>query len=377
MKMLFHILKIHSGIDGVNPVFTTNYVVANPDYEKIKNNLYKKFEFNKFPIVPKRWERGELLNTVINGMNEGIWQPEYHGLVHIDPNAWLDLLIHNDNNTIKLFQVESYGGINSRNSEYNISQSKHVQTDIIRTGINIFNETFQYSPVSSISPYYRWDSRTEDILSKEGIKIIQAKNRQGGNDTVHDKLFGNILKFFNIKDTYHNKLIINGDRNVKYDLVYLNRNIDFEPQEYTNKDKIIINTINNITEKWNKNEVPIISSHRYNYVGFDSKACKENLFLLDRLLTEIENANPKVIYLTDMELGQVYQRGYSIRKFKNNIVIRNISEGKKYIAINLDGYAKIKNIHIYTLSENAACNIYSNNNYIEISEDTICKVIYE
>lgn len=335
LKKLFAVLNKHRGADQLPAVFTANYVMCSPDYEKIKEDQYNRFYNLCLPAVPKSWERGDFLSTAREGIQAGVWVPEYHGMLHANPNIFMERLNSFDNTTRQLFDTESYAGMNGENCpEYDPKVSIDQQRAMIKEGIGIFIKVFGTAPTSSVSPFYVWQQRTEEILASQRVRVIQGKNvHTMRGEALIDKLMGKVLNISGYRSSNRGWQIRMGDRNVKTGLTYLLRNVKFEPMVLKESENIddIVGTILQLLAA---NQPVVVSTHRFNYVSLDPR---KNVYirLLDDLLRKIERVRPDVVYLTDSELAQLFELGYSVRTFGNMIVIRNFSDEQKTVHVDV------------------------------------------
>lgn len=377
MELIFSILKDHVGGDGVHPVVTANYVLHSPDYEKIEKKSFDKFYSLRHPEVSRHWQRGNYLETATDGVKLGVWQPEYHGMLHMNPYKWISLLGKNDFVARSLFSFDSYAGMNSINGpEYSDELTVEQQQFLIDTGYDSFREVFGYHANSSIAPFYVWQSRTEKILSDKGVKVIQAKNMQnhGLQETsIVSKLIGKILNYIGYKSSDKFWQIEMGDYNVKLDLIYLNRNVYFEP--VSKKENIVDQTVNDIKQAWAKNQPAVLNTHRSNYVSLDVDQTKKGLSSLNKLLSTLEQKYPNISYLTDWELSQLYSSGYSVRHYGETTIIRNFTDMDKKVKIELPNNSRITNS--YCAPSNSSYD-YSNipgGINVTLTPHTTCKLI--
>ncbi len=335
LDKLFQLLLKNRGADGIPASITANYIMFNPEYKGIKAKSYAHFVFRQIPGVPNRWFRGNFVKKAKEGVSMGVWSPEYHGTLHMDPWRWMELLRKRDKPTLKLFVMESYAGMNGFNSpEYAQSLSDSQQRTLVKRGLKAFKATFGFSAHSSIAPYYQWQMRTEKILAKRGIKAIQGKRKQAGYQRpFFDKIAGKILNLMGYKSADKPWQINPGDYNVKLGIIYLVRNAKFEPIRFGAR--AVNEALTEIRKAWAKGEPAIVSTHRFNYVTHDETTNLKNLVLLDSLLRKIKEMEQNVLFLTDWELIQLYLRGYSVRRFGNKLVIRNFSEVPKIVAIEI------------------------------------------
>lgn len=338
LDRLFTILLKHKGGDRRNVIFQANYIMASPDYEKIKQFNYTVYKDLVIPNVPKGWERGDFVAKAKLGVELGVWRPEYHGNSHLNELMWINLLSSKEKLTCQSFEAEVFQTFNHEiSAEYDEKLSIKQQAKNISAGVERFKNLFGYFPFSSIAPSYVWQGETEKILSKKGIKVIQAKNYQQIRRNLATKVTDKVINYLGKKSSDKPWQIKMGDYNMGYDLVYLNRNVDFEPRGKADSEskKGAKGAYTNIVSAWDRNEPAIINTHRINYVSLDEESMSENMKQLDRLLEMIEREHPEAIYLTDWEVAQLYRGGKSVLEYGNSIICRNFSSAEREFEIKI------------------------------------------
>src|SRR5690606_16235709 len=78
-------------------VFTVNNIVANPDFEKIKKSNFQEYHFEPFTETLKKYPKhGEVEKLYREGIESGIFRPQFHGREHLHVNNWMTSLQNND-----------------------------------------------------------------------------------------------------------------------------------------------------------------------------------------------------------------------------------------------------------------------------------------
>ena len=94
---------------GKKPKITLNYVMANPDFQKIRESGYKEYFFEKFTETYKRaCGGGKSLELIKKGMHLGYFLPQFHGREHVHVPFWLDQL-HNGNEVYRAHLIQVFG----------------------------------------------------------------------------------------------------------------------------------------------------------------------------------------------------------------------------------------------------------------------------
>ncbi len=308
MRELFAILTKHKGADGNSAVFTAYTAMGNPDFDAIKANNFTKYI--DIPInkgFPAPWQGEGIIDTMLKGMKLGVWQPEYHAMLHhTSPRLWLKLLNENSPDgelARELFEMRSYYQMKHipEFHGYNI----HEQYDMISTGFRRFKETFGYAPNAAVTS----DAfpETELVWQALGINTIPLKNCRvnTGEVVVYP------TKPWNMQDVYA-KI---GDCSKIADACFLTRNVFLEVGNSLDE---AVTTVSKVLKIYK--EPVVISSHRANYCGFDRDVVKQRLERLDAVLSELDKMG--VYYLTSAELSSIYRKGCSARKVGSKTLFR-------------------------------------------------------
>ena len=112
LEKLYQILSKHRDVSGQHPVFTCNFIVANPDFEKIQNGGYENYFYKSLSEgLPSKWERGNLYQKYMEGIDKGLIYPGFHGREHFNEEIWLRLLRANDKLATALFKEQMMFGM--------------------------------------------------------------------------------------------------------------------------------------------------------------------------------------------------------------------------------------------------------------------------
>lgn len=300
LDRLYSILEKYTDCRGRHPVFTANIIVANPDFAAIRNNNFQSYISLKPSI--------DLIIKWKEGINRGVFFPQYHGYTHFNYQWWLRDLRNNDYFVKKLFDLGvaripsfkvgqkryDYGG---EYVDLSVSPSKEFsyeeQQDIVRKGMDTFEGIFGYKSLTTIAPFYLWDENTEKAWQGFGIKYIQGSNYH-------------IIGYDEQKEPIRKRYFL-GQIN-RLGQVYLLRTCSFE--EFGGKIDAWKSTMKEISRAFKRDYPAIINAHRVNYVSSVDPKMQDLAFAqLDILLRQIEKKFPDVIYLTSAELGELIETG--------------------------------------------------------------------
>lgn len=298
LHALFDTFRSIKTLQGNHPVLTANTIVANPDYDRIKDNNFNTYEFETFDKSYLRYQGSTAtLDIVKDGIKEKLYYPQLHGREHIFISNWMNALKAKDKETMIAFENNVYGLsttiIKEKRKSFLTALDFTNEAEIVgheqilTDAAAIFKKTFGFSSDSFIAPNYTWHPKHELLFKNVGIKYLQGgraqKSPQGDNyETIRH---------------YMGKRNING-------LFYSIRNATFEPATKKNID-------------WKKNILQeakaaftlraplIISTHRVNFMGgLVENNRTENLKLFKSILLDIIKLYPDVEFISSAELGR-------------------------------------------------------------------------
>lgn len=299
LEAIFETFSSIKDYKGNSLKLTANTIVANPDFEKIKENNFTEYFYEDFrKTYIKIHGNANAFNLITEGINKEIYIPQLHGREHLHVIEWLKALKEDDRETRFAFENGLWGFPTKRfrENKMNFSTAFHIRNkkeetfarNSIKEASLMFENIFGFKSESFIAPRYIWNDAVEDELNDCGIKYIQGK-------IIQQIPIGNELK---------TKIHFQGSKN-KNNQIYLNRNVFFEPTQ--NKkyhwEKDALNRID-IAFKW-KSPV-IISMHRLNFMGgLNVSNRTNNLIALKQLINKVQKKHPDVIFMSTNELGKL------------------------------------------------------------------------
>jgi len=301
LEALFDVLSSIKDQYGRNPAITANCLVANPDFEKIRKDDFKKYHFVLLPDTLKNSKGCEnSFKLWKEGIEKGIFIPQFHGREHLNISLWMKALSDHHNETRIAFDLGFWG----QQTDYKFAKRKHFLAaydhesedqlldiiNIIRNGISIFEKLFGYKPKSFIAPNYIWNSGIERTFHEEGTSYIQTQRKQ----------------LIPIRERNEYKTIphFTGQIN-EFQQIYFMRNASFEPSSDFKTDWIA-ECLRGISRAFWWRKPAIISTHRVNYIGSIEPINRaRNLKLFKQLLKEIIRIWPGVEFLTSDILGDL------------------------------------------------------------------------
>ena len=299
LEALYRVLSKHSDSFGLPPIFTCNFVVSKPDYEKIAETGFQEFHvLDLSQGVPDLWKnRDRLLNVYKEGIKQGLVYPGYHGLCHFRYDAWLKALQDGESDLLDCFREHVSFIFSMRGDSFNYEYLESVnpiiflslskQEEIIKKGVGIFNKIFGFSPVVTTAPRCAWNCDTEKAWHKNGIRYISAGNRRKTATSLSDHRLG--------------------ERNL-WDMIYLIRNVNFEPI----RDNACIDAFIEIDFLFKVKQPAILETHSINFFSSIKNFREKSLERLDQLLYLIEEKYPDVVYLSSQQFGDILEKGYCL-----------------------------------------------------------------
>ncbi|MGV9003532.1 polysaccharide (de)acetylase [Flavobacterium sp.] len=294
LALLFDILNNHKDIEGNSANITANAIMANPDFEKIKESDYQEYFYEPFTETLKKYPKHQNnLALWKQGMNAGVFQPQFHGREHVNINRWLKALQKNEGKIRELFDYNTtFSGVGDYSfmESYDWDNQNEIEShkSIISDGLQIFKNTFGFSSKTFIAPCYNWDSKLEPFLAEQGIQWMQGLRSQ--------------LQPTGTFDSYQTKKHSFGQQN--NGLQYNIRNCFFEPSMLPSKNWVD-SCLAQIQSAFLFSKPAVICSHRINFVGFiNEKNRDRGLNDLDQLLKQVLKKWPDVKFISTDQLSK-------------------------------------------------------------------------
>lgn len=289
LLLLFDLLSKYKDIKGNHPKFTFNTVMANPDFNKIRDSKFTEF-YNRSFMDSYKFYYNENNEDIWNyAINNNLMKPQFHAREHLNSELWLKDLGNNFKAVLDAFDCQFFG-IKTQTSipnqihylaAYNASTLDDFDKikNITNNGLAMFESFFGFKSSSFIACNYTWPEELEFFLYNKGVTILQGQRGQITPILNENK---NKIKFH-----------YTGQKNI-LEQKYSVRNVFFEPYENSNVDWVD-KAMHEIQNAFFWNTPAIISSHRINYVShLNLKNRDISLMLLDKLIKKILNKWPDV-----------------------------------------------------------------------------------
>ena len=305
LNELFEVLSSVKDKFNKPAVITANAVVANPDFDKIKENNFEKYEYETIDVTIQTQYSSAVWQLWKEGISNNLYHPQFHGREHLNVKKWLEALRNNEFATKLAFEYRTFGLTSATSSSikthYMGAFNSNMEDDIlfydqvITEGLSYFERLFGYSSKSFIATTYTWSPLIEPILQKNGIRYLQ------GLLTQHIPLDDG-SKFGFKKGNFQGKTNHLGQ-------IYLMRNCFFEPTHFRDKFDVVDDCLNRIDIAFRCHKAAVIGAHRLNFIGtLNENNRTVNLQLLRKLLKEIVRKWPDVEFVSSDELGDIISK---------------------------------------------------------------------
>jgi len=300
LACLFDTLEQFKDRRGRPPCITANMIMANPDFEKIREAKYSKYFYEPTTRTLERYpHRSKVQDLWKEGRERQIFAPQFHAREHVRWWKWLEALRQNSKETRMLFDLEMCGLPKEISKEDRCFDGPIYVTEeelgahgvdiakVIREGVDLFRGEFGETALSTIAPNYYWTENTEKTWQRAGIKYIQGS-------------FIQICGTASLRRGHHT-----GERS-PHGGIYLVRNCNFE-QNHRSPTRVAC-CLRQISRAFQNRQPAILCSHRANYAG---SICEKNrergIRMLGEILREIMKRWPDVVFFSTPELGRMIE----------------------------------------------------------------------
>ncbi len=296
LSCLYEVLSNAKGASGNAAVFTAVSLVANPDFQKIREDNFAQYHYEPFTETLSKGGLSDALNMWKQGIREHLFVPQFHGREHLNVAAWMRALQRNETQTRLGFDYGMWGF--NKPNPYGVSyqaafdlesvEDLETQRDAIVTGLELFGNLHGYKAEFFVPPNGPINNSLERAAADNGVRFMSAAKIQ--REALGD---GKTRKRFHWL----------GQRN-KYGQTYLTRNCFFEPSDESKDwaDSCLLE----IETAFSWKKPAVISSHRVNYVGgLSPENRSRGLRNLKSLLQSILKKWPAVEFMTSSELGHL------------------------------------------------------------------------
>jgi len=295
---LFDTLHSVKNSNGESPIITANAVMANPDFDKIRNSGFQDYHYELFTDTLKKYPHHQnSLALWKEGNSNYLFHPQFHGREHLNGFQWMKSLQNEDELLMEAFDLNmiSISSVDKtmrfsymEGLDYFSKEEKEVKNEILEEGLNMFSKTFGYNSKSFIANCYIWDEANEKCLNSNEVKLIQGISNQ-------------IIPELNGGHRHRTKRHYFGQRN-SLGQYYSIRNVFFEPS-LSPKFNWVDDAMRRINIAFNCKKPAVIGTHRLNYIGHIHEQNRTaNLSLLKSLLSKVVKKWPDIKFVTSDQL---------------------------------------------------------------------------
>jgi len=303
LENLFSLFGEFKDSTGRPPVMTPMCVMANPDFEKIKESGFSEYYYENFVETCKRYPNSDRVHNLWKqGISDRLFVPGLHGREHLNVIRWMHALKSNNMGLRIAFDHGSLGAVYYKGKPipeylgaFHPESSSEIKSfgEIIETAAYLFYLNCGYSPSCFIAPNKEEPKELEGVLQNTGVKYLtRSKMRKYPLGDNRFKLEFNWM----------------GKRN-GLGQICLVRNCFFEPSswgEFNPNTNWIDNCMKEMGIAFLWHKPSIIISHRVNYVGsINPKYRDRSLRQLKELFTRMLKEWPDIEFLTSEELGEL------------------------------------------------------------------------
>lgn len=294
LELLFEVLTKYKDHNGNHPCITAVTNVANPDFNKIKEDNFQNYYFETIEQTYNRYPNtNRVLELTKEGIANKIFIPQSHGREHLQVNWWMEELQHKESYASKFFDNEFFflgeeylinpkrkRGIGASFDIWSLEDLTSTR-QIAKSSLEIFNELYKYKSKIFTPPAMFYNPRIENDIVEQGIEWIDV-----------GRFFK--LPMLNGKDNYQFNFL---GKKRKSGLKVLVRNSIYETN-MTSSNNGVARCLSDIEQAFKLKQPAIISNHRASFVGGISSSNRDNgLQSLDLLLKEIFKKWPDVQFI--------------------------------------------------------------------------------
>lgn len=291
---LMDTLSKFKDLNGRAPIFTLNFAVSNPDFDKIdaKKGIFAREDITK---TYSDYYHDNILSYINEGISAGLFKPQLHCMEHLRSYDWIENLSKGDESlnlaydfkmigVYSTFDKSKYGYMD----ELNYSQTYFPKVcDDLKKAANMFEKLFGFRSISFTPPCFVWKEEILPVLYDIGIRFIQCGIKQyyplGGDE-------------FQTINHFTGEVSEEG-------IIFTTRNCFLEPVFFKNYRKAVRFCLRQIKIAFKNNAPAIIDTHRANYVGsIDVENRERGNRALSLLIKCVLKKYPNVCFMSSTEL---------------------------------------------------------------------------
>lgn len=298
LNLLFKVLQSVKDKNGSSAVFTPYALPCNINFEAMAANGYRKYVYENLPktydkLAQESSEYECTWNLWQEGIDKGLFAPQFHGREHFNVSIFKNLLAHRNQELLLSLHNGSYVTLPAHSNldknwtaAFSYERIDEINSFplIIESGIRAFREVYGNLPKAFTPPAQHFPPELDSHLGRWGFEAIDRPYRQTRNYN------GELRKVTH-------KQGLQGDG-----IVQIVRNVVFEPTDPRGFNWVDY-TFKQIEAAFRMGKPANISSHRVNFVGGIDEANRDKgLTALKVLLAKIVKHFPDVEFLSVDEL---------------------------------------------------------------------------
>ena len=307
------VLASHRGRDGLPAVLQPNYIVSALAWE---GGQWRRHDL---PDLPVAYRRPGLWSAVTAATAQGVWYPEFHGAWHYDPD-----LRRRETAASPAAATAAARGImlfpgSEAARELGPWRPAAALAAELDSALAVFAVAFGRAPGSIVAPDYTWDARAERVWSSRSLTVIQAKREQRHPRWLAG-IPGRVLKVVDRQ----------WSRATRPQRTYLERNCRLEPVQSPDARAIVKACLRDTERAWRRGEPAIVETHRVNFAHAEAAVAAAGRQGLRDYLDGVEALRGGApVYLTDVEIAGLVERGVSARASGGGLVVRNGTHARR------------------------------------------------
>lgn len=294
LELLFDVLSSVKDSKGAHPVITANVIMANPDFDAIRETGCERYCFEPFARTFERYAKhGRCAALWAEGMRKGVLHPQFHGREHLNVAMFMDALRGGDEDARFAFDCGMPGIMRKSGdapvnpyveaTRFRSAEEKAAVLDAQLEGLQMFRAYFGFHSRSMIPTNYCWSRDFDQPVATHGVECFQGV--RAGTDQQIDGTGLPVRRRA-------------GAKNAKGQVSLL-RNAIFEPSLVTDRDQALANCLRQINAAFRMRKPAVITCHRLNFSGFVDEANRDcNLRLLSSLLGYVRTKWPEVEFIS-------------------------------------------------------------------------------
>ena len=287
------VLRRHQDSIGRHPCLQTNFVVANLDFDRVRQNRNGGLSF--VPLadgLPRGWNRPNLTESYHAGVSDGLFHPALHGITHFCRSS-VERNYAAGGERQKLLKTLWKAGTpyihwrmpwvgyeywDPEQPENERFAPAAQQKQMIGEAVGYFAKMFSRLPHTACAPAYRANNDTHRAWAQHGIRV--AQNGPGAPLPPHFDRHG---------------------------LLHLFRTVEFEPA--VDPAFSVETSLRQVEAAFRLGLPAVVSVHSINFHSTVRDFRSATLSALDEMLAKLEHNYPDLLYLHDQDLYDLVNKG--------------------------------------------------------------------